>query len=188
MTNDKPPVAPKEGHYAMLRNGEVVGPIGPFKKLPYLFTARLPHMSWRKDGVSDWDDSDFDIIATISPEAMEWASNPQCDYGIKSVQGLIAAADAACDYADANCRAFPIATAPADGTSIQVWDGSETTPFWDTASYFQARGVFINEGGYELRVEDLTHWRPLPPPPSNPPLPAVFTQLGQALEKIKEGK
>jgi hypothetical protein len=29
------------------------------------------------------------------------------------------------------------------------------------------------------------HWAPLPPPPSNPLLPAVFVELGAALEKIK---
>ena len=70
MTNP-PPVAPVEGHYALLRNGEAVGPINKYAKQPYLFTARLPHMSWRADGVSDWDDSDYDIIATISPADMQ---------------------------------------------------------------------------------------------------------------------
>jgi hypothetical protein len=98
---------------------------------------------------------------------------------------LIAKAAAVLDHADAHCRAFPIATAPADGTTIMVWDGSESAPCWETAYYSEARAVFINDGGYELTIEDLTHWRPLPPPPSNPPLPAVFTELGQALEKIK---
>jgi hypothetical protein len=37
----------------------------------------------------------------------------------------------------------------------------------------------------------FTHWREPFPPPSNPPLPEVFVELGAALEKIKsttEGK
>jgi len=103
----------------------------------------------------------------------------------EGLKALIAAADAVCDYADSHCRAFPIATAPADGTTIMVWDGSESAPCWETAYYSEARAVFINDGGYELTIEDLTHWRPLPPPPTNPPLPAVFVELGAALEKIK---
>jgi len=83
MTNTpdtRPTVSPIEGFYAMLRNGECVGPIKQYdtnKNYPYLFTAHLPHMSWTAEGVSDWDDSDFDIIATISPEAMALAADPQ---------------------------------------------------------------------------------------------------------------
>lgn len=39
--------------------------------------------------------------------------------------------------------------------------------------------------GILIDIDDYTHWRPLPPPPTTPPLPAVFTELGAALEKIK---
>ncbi len=179
MTNDKPPVAPVEGHYAMLRNGEVVGPIKLYDQSryhPYSFTAHLPHMNWTAKGVSSWDDPQYDIIATISPEAMALAIHPDMDGAVKAIENLVKLADAACDYADQHCRAFPIATAPKEGVFL-AWDnfGGE----WEIL----AAG---NEGFYH--PERFTHWAPLPPPPTNPPLPAVFTQLGQALEKIKEGR
>lgn len=90
------------------------------------------------------------------------------------IKSLIAAADAACDYADQHCRAFPIATAPRDGRKIEIWDSMLET--WDVVALHSQTNVDA----------DFTHWRE--PSPSNPPLPAVFTQLGQALEKIKEGR
>ena len=79
MTNP-PPVAPVEGHYALLRNGDAVGLIKKYQTkitYPYLFTSHLPHMNWTESGVSDWDDGQYDIIATISPEAMKLAANPE---------------------------------------------------------------------------------------------------------------
>jgi hypothetical protein len=94
----------------------------------------------------------------------------------EALTALVPLADAICDYADQNCRAFPIATAPKEGVFL-AWDifGGE----WEIL----AAG---NEDFYHL--ERFTHWAPLPPPPTNPPLPAVFVELGQALEKIKGGK
>lgn len=177
MTNDtRPPVAPKEGHYAMLRNGVVVGPL--FKEWPgdtcMAFKFGYQQLDWfvasgKGEGLLD----DFDIIATISPEAMALAIHPDMDGAVKAIESLVKLADAACDYADQHCRAFPIATAPKEGVFL-AWDnfGGE----WEIL----AAG---NEGFYH--PERFTHWGPLPPPPSNPPLPAVFTELGQALEKIK---
>ena len=86
------------------------------------------------------------------------------------LQTLIAACDAALDWADANARAFPIETAPGGGR-IQVWDAQEQT--WcspATAKWFDPR---------------YTHWTPLPPPPSNPPLPEPLERLGAVLRKVK---
>ena len=89
-----------------------------------------------------------------------------------ALEDLIAKADAACDYADAHCRAFPIATAPR-GQVIHIWD--TVMNGWD-----------LNILGEHSEMDsDWTHWRPLPPPPSNPPLPAVFVELGAALERLK---
>jgi hypothetical protein len=66
MTNDKAPVAPKEGDYTLMPT-----------KLAEALTALVP------------------------------------------------LADAACDYADSHCRAFPIATAPKEGVFLAC-DMSET--------------------------------------------------------------
>lgn len=90
--NNPPPVAPVEGHYALLRNGEAVGPINKYAKQPYLFTARLPHMSWRADGVSDWDDSDYDIIATISPADMQAVASGELERLRAALQNIRALA------------------------------------------------------------------------------------------------
>ncbi len=130
MTNDKPPVAPKEGDYTIMPT-----------KLAEALTALVP------------------------------------------------LADAACDYADSHCRWFDISTAPDEEglsflASIEIRNPST---IWR-----EVHVVHLNEDG-EIHTDchqgwslsDYTHWRPLPPPPSNPPLPAVFVELGQALEKIK---
>ncbi len=112
----------------------------------------------------------------------------------EALTALVPLADAVCDYADQHCRWFDISTAPKDGTMIQLGGGkffceardcdiSEPVSASWTEDFWLMGGT---EGGYVcISYRDPTHWRPLPPPPSNPPLPAVFTQLGQALEKIK---
>jgi hypothetical protein len=86
---------------------------------------------------------------------------------------LITILDAVLDHADAHCRAFPIATAPRDGRKIEIWDSMLET--WDVVALHSQTNVDA----------DFTHWRERLPPPSNPPLPAVFTELGAALEKLK---
>jgi len=88
---------------------------------------------------------------------------------------LIAKADAVLDHADQHCRAFPIATAPKKRL-IQVWDTDN-----------KAWRPYCLIDNYKIDSK-FTHWAEYLPPPSSPPLPAVFTQLGQALEKIKEGR
>jgi hypothetical protein len=198
MTNDTPPpVAPKEGFYAMLRNGEVVGPLCPYKKQPYLFTARLPHMSWTAEGVSDWDDSDFDIIATISPEVMMMAAKITSPFTSETeamlfrkqaeenarLEALIPLADAVLDHADAHCRWFDISTAPKlDRVFVSGIQPAHKT----VALYRWVHEDCTDPNGKPIEYPDADMWRPLPP--SNPPLPAVFTELGAALEKIKEGR
>lgn len=211
MTNDKPPVAPKEGFYAMLRNGMVVRPkMDDDSRKPFFYDADL---DWYADGramVDPLDEvrancaSDFDIIATISPEAMALAIHPDMDGAVKAIENLVKLADAACDYADSHCRWFDISTAPKDGTLIQMvvangdfptddndelghitigsWQeeaDESNEPDWDFVGWHWAHDFWTRGNGLP------THWRPLPPPPTNPPLPAVFVELGAALEKIK---
>jgi hypothetical protein len=85
---------------------------------------------------------------------------------------LLALADAVLDHADAHCRAFPIATAPTD-RKVEFWNSARGC--WEA---FVWRDI-------NILSEKYTHWREPPPPPSNPPLPAVFVELGAALEKLK---
>jgi hypothetical protein len=200
MTNDKPPVAPVEGHYAMLRNGQVVGPINLslFDKDFYL-EIKGEIFNWNNDGTANWMGSEYDIIATISPASMQMAVNPKILVGLVKdafdgcpefqearagvnamadrlarLEAILPLAGAVLDHADAHCRAFPIATVPKT-LVYELWDAEEEE--WVEASYYRSS-----------ITERYTHWRPLPPPPSNPPLPEVFVELGAALEKIKEGR
>jgi hypothetical protein len=91
------------------------------------------------------------------------------------IKSLISAADEALNYADSHCRAFPIATAPTD-REVLFWSGRSKE--WQE---FEMRVIADLPASY-------THWREPFPPPTNPPLPAVFVELGLALEKIKEGR
>jgi hypothetical protein len=108
----------------------------------------------------------------------------------EALNALVPLADAACDYADQHCRAFPIATAPRDGATIEVWN--DVVGRWFKVKFETRRQCWVNiMVSFDNDMHDdgaITHWRPLSPPPSNPPLPAVFVELGQALEKIKEGR
>ena len=89
---------------------------------------------------------------------------------------LIAACDAALDWADANARWFDISTAPKDGTLVMFHVPSRTNPLIGRADDYWA-------GAYWLA--DVTHWRPLPPPPSNLPLPEPLEALGAVLRRVK---
>ena len=70
MTN---PVAPVEGHYALLRNGMVVGPLA--KEWPQdeltSFSIAWEHLEWKQDGTGHGMLPAWDIIATISPADMQ---------------------------------------------------------------------------------------------------------------------
>ena len=90
---------------------------------------------------------------------------------------LIPLLDAVCDYGDSQCRAFPIETAPNE-IGFLAWSSIEEEWMqFACRAELQFVRTFGNDG--------YTHWRPLPPPPSNPPLPAVFSDLGAALERLK---
>jgi hypothetical protein len=134
------------------------------------------------------------FMANLPTLIFQWR-NQMSDELIKS---LISTADEALNYADAHCRWFDISTAPEDGTVILVYRPDQGV---FCAHYVEEDAHLSNymnppEGdccwfsvtGDDLTNDMPTHWRPLPPPPSSPPLPEVFTQLGQALEKIKEGR
>lgn len=75
-----------------------------------------------------------------------------------------------------------ISTAPKDGTVIDVWvndpDGPhrQTNVFWDDGYWVLRRNrwssveAFFDENG--VPKIKITHWRPLPPPPSEPHEPS----------------
>ena len=108
-----------------------------------------------------------------TPEAYEAACKALWKHR-DSLAELIALADAVLDHADAHCRAFPIETCKTPTYNL-IWDCEEE-------EWVKGRVYFL------ARPERYSHWTPLPPPPSNPPLPAVFTELGAALERLKEGR
>ena len=102
---------------------------------------------------------------------------------------LITACDLALDWADANARWFDISTAPRkEGVSFLV----TTEVRSHLRRWTETHVVHLNEDGeihpdchqgWSLR--DYSHWQPLPPPPSNPPLPAPLERLGEVLRKVK---
>lgn len=60
----------------------------------------------------------------------------------------------------------PIETAPKDGTAVLVYDGQDMTTVkwcshWKTWDLIEC-GSFASDGW----TSGLTHWMPLPPPPS----------------------
>jgi hypothetical protein len=130
MTNDKPPVAPKEGDYTIMPT-----------KLAEALTALVP------------------------------------------------LADAACDYADSHCRWFDISTAPDEGKFSVVFDTNGVDDPVIEHDCCKYGGRIVKFSGYPSTMRVLNPqpvmWHPPLPPPSTPPLPAVFVDLGAALEKIK---
>ena len=89
---------------------------------------------------------------------------------------LIAACDLALNWADADARWFDISTAPRDESLVMFYASRRPHPLINRADDYWA-------GAYWLA--DATHWRPLPPPPSNPPLPDPLERLGEVLRRIK---
>jgi hypothetical protein len=181
-TDTRQTVKPVVGHHAELRNGIIVPNIriDP-PDIRYWSEAFVTVCTWDENGKSSELWSDLDIIATISPQAMALAAYPvqavvRHTDRFASLETLIPLADAVLDHADSHCRAFPIATAPND-RKVMFWNNVQSC--WE---YFAWPDI-------NILSEKYTHWREPLPPPSNPPLPAVFVELGAALEKIKgEGK
>lgn len=99
MTDTLSAVAPIEGHYALLRNGvvEKVGEIKGSFNGHLMFHSVNFNYRWFDTGKSYWHDSQHDIIATISPEAMQAASSGENER-------LRAALKAAEDKQCSSCR------------------------------------------------------------------------------------
>lgn len=69
----------------------------------------------------------------------------------------------------------PIETAPKDGTRIDVWSGHRQADVcwldcvWEYRNSKPFQGWFwTNDDGEPILVEDVTHWMPLPAPPTPP--------------------
>ncbi len=161
MTNDKPPVAPNEWR--------------PSKDEPP--TARQAMMQL-----------DADI-------AMARASMLSGSYTImptklaEALTALVPLADAVLDHADQHCRWFDISTAPDEGKFSVVFDTNGVDDPVIEHDCCKYGGRIVKFSGYPSTMRVLNPqpvmWHPPLPPPSTPPLPAVFVELGQALEKIK---
>ena len=101
----------------------------------------------------------------------------------EALTALVPLADAVLDHADSHCRWFDISTAPKLG---RIFVSGIQPAHKTVASYRWIAEDYTDDSGKPIDNPNADMWRPTPPPPSNPPLPTVFTQLGQALEKIKE--
>lgn len=115
MTNPRPPVPPVEGHYAILRNGEVHGPMRPKTcsspiPPPWYASEYFIGLVWTEKGrgAIQWDYRDrgvitthpkeeFDIIATISPEVMQAIVSGQFE---RLQEAVILARDTFSHYGD----------------------------------------------------------------------------------------
>jgi hypothetical protein len=109
----------------------------------------------------------------------------------EALTALVPLADAVLDHADKHCRWFDISTAPKEIgveflASIEI--GSAVSAWKETHILCLDEDGIDSDHHQGWCLDDYSHWAPLPPPPTNPPLPAVFVELGQALEKIKGGK
>ena len=97
---------------------------------------------------------------------------------------LIAACDAVLDWADANARWFDISTAPwEEGVEFEICHAIEIERI--TVKIINGEAW---EGCEPCDLAHFTHWRPVPPPPSNPPLPEPIEALGAVVRKIKGGE
>ena len=131
-------------------------PVAPKEGPLYLLFAEYENTT----NIRKWSKEPFD-------DAVEYVR--KSDYA-----DLIAACDEALDWADANARAFPIETAPKKGGFL-AW-GSIEKEWISMGSWTE----FVEFGD-----DSYTLWTPLPPPPSNPPLPEPLERLGGVLRKVK---
>ena len=100
-----------------------------------------------------------------------------------NLQALIAACDEALNWADANARWFDIGTAPRDGKEVLTYPHYRVTSWSDELVGFWFWSDYDDDA--VLYNPQPTHWRPLPPPPSNPPLPEPLERLGEVLRRVK---
>ena len=118
-------------------------------------------------------DADECVILVNDTKLTPYISVDGKRYLLNDLLALIPANDAALDWADANVRAFPIETAPDEG-SFYVWNSDEEK--WKSVTRY---------GGTMRWPKWVTHWTQLKPPPSNPPLPAPLEALGAVLRRVK---
>jgi hypothetical protein len=85
----------------------------------------------------------------------------------------------------------PIETAPKDGTHVLLWEEYSTDPFvgyWLYGKWSASHEHVDAEGGWDGATVidniqcDVTHWMPLPPPPSSDAAP----QAAPAVDKRAE--
>jgi len=140
------------------------------------------------DAMLDAAEQAYDTIAAIEHDA--WCYTAPTRAAITAaieasgLLELITIADAVCDYGDSHCRWFDISTAPKKDEPLILVRSEDG---FVTIAWFEKEYDDFPTGA-DGRFVYATHWRPLSPPPTNPPLPAVFTELGAALEKLKEGR
>lgn len=117
-----------------------------------------------------------------------------------NLQTLIAACDAALDWADANARWFDISTAPWSNDEDSEYDYSAPDNGSGIGQIHKVYPYNAKLGGWppSLHVGDLlyqriddftlkpTHWRPAFNPPLGQ-LPAPLERLGEVLRKVKGG-
>ena len=108
-----------------------------------------------------------------------------------SLYDLIAACDEALNWADANARWFDISTAP-DEIGVEFLASIEIQN--SNSVWKETHVLCLDEDGIDSDhhrgwdLEDYTDWRPLPPPPSNPLLPAPLEALGAVVRRVKGGE
>jgi len=65
----------------------------------------------------------------------------------------------------------PIDTAPKDGTVVLLWDGIETTGYWQNYTFSPGSWCLCISGAYaqDAALDGPTHWAPLPAEPDSKP-------------------
>ena len=132
MTNP-PPVKPVKGHYALLRNGDVMGPFKTTNQGFWIGVISDINIFWKPDGTAYGSDNhnnrmlkqQYDIIATISPADMQAAASGELERLKEALELAIAAnakmKDALSFYAD-------------DGPTPNV-DGPWKATSWDFGAF-----------------------------------------------------
>lgn len=112
-----------------------------------------------------------------------FARKIEASYTIGDYEELIAACDAALDWADANARWFDISTAPRDGTRVLVkgpWTDKDGEYITENYVWRGEKWTITYMTGYG----EPTHWRPIQNPPLGQ-LPEPLERLGDVLRRVK---